>query len=149
MILEICRPHFRGGDGGSDGESQETGTIDMSQCTIDKCLDHGQDCCAPQSLREVAACSDGYVVHWIHQPCAGIAGEGWYACCPPPAGSTHGPGACHFTDEGARGGTMSSFAQVSKVYDSPESMRAHMRSERYGAGNLWGAALLGSRVLGF
>eukprot|EP01051_Picozoa_sp_SAG22_P003996 SAG22_NODE_205_length_15308_cov_20.539023_22_plen_290_part_00 len=152
-------------------ERAGSGGPDLSQCTIDKCLDVGQDCCAPQALLEVAACADGYgacahtpygggtnpdsmlghsallykidtkstkspavaqkvtlvvylrclgpcppVVHWpsTPQPCGGNPGRGWYMCCPPPA-DTDGPGACHFSNAGERGGTMSSFKQVTKV----------------------------------
>eukprot|EP01052_Picozoa_sp_SAG31_P035728 SAG31_NODE_4350_length_3324_cov_2.540155_1_plen_803_part_10 len=114
-------------------------------CSVDKCLDHGQDCCAPQAIHEVAHCSDGYQVKWIHQSCAGMQGEGWYQCCPPEPGS-QGPGACHFMDAEERGGMMSSFTQVTKIYESSAAMNAHMRSEDYGAANLWGYDILAAII---
>lgn len=109
-------------------------------CTMSKCRDNGNDCCAPQAFREVARCADGYLPHWV-APCAGMQGDGRYTCCPPPAGAG-GPGACHFQDDTS--GTLSSFSDVTHVYESRAAMEKHMKSPEYGANNPWGYDILGA-----
>eukprot|EP01048_Picozoa_sp_COSAG05_P007166 COSAG05_NODE_498_length_9248_cov_20.530003_7_plen_939_part_00 len=114
-----------------------------ASCTIDKCHDHGHDCCAPQVLHEVPRCDNGLVPRWLHRPCANMQGEGWYTCCPPEEGR-RGPGYCHF--EAQQPGNISSFSDVTEVYDSQADMQDFMRSSRYGEGNLWGYDILAAIV---
>jgi hypothetical protein len=106
-------------------------------CDDRKCSSLGDDCCAPEHMSEVATCSGGFEPVRLEQGCGGWD-EGQYKCCPPSSPpDSYSPGACRFLPSN-KGGMISSFADVSRVFPSGATMQETLSSPGYGVRSPWG-----------